>query len=109
MIFFTKNINANDKRTLYDFSFNNIDGKKYLLSQHKNKVVSVLAKTAGSSLGVADITNFTGVFYSPESSATFIGDWNSLLTYTKNQIVLVDNNYCLYLVNYQKSSRIVLV
>ena len=39
MFFFSKNINANDKRTLHEFSFNDVDGKKYLLSQHKNKVV----------------------------------------------------------------------
>ena len=39
MFFFSKNINANDKRTLYEFSFNDVDGKTYLLSQHKNKVV----------------------------------------------------------------------
>ena len=39
MFFFNKNINANDNRTLYEFSFNDVDGKKYLLSQHKNKVV----------------------------------------------------------------------
>ncbi len=39
MFFFSKNVNANDKRTLHEFSFNDVDGKKYLLSQHKNKVV----------------------------------------------------------------------
>ena len=39
MFFFNKNINANDKRTLHEFSFNDVDGKTYLLSQHKNKVV----------------------------------------------------------------------
>ena len=39
MFFFSKNVNANDNRTLYEFYFNDVDGKKYLLSQHKNKVV----------------------------------------------------------------------
>lgn len=39
MFFFSKNINANDKRTLHEFSFTDVDGKKYLLSQHKDKVV----------------------------------------------------------------------
>ena len=39
MFFFSKNINANDKRTLHEFSFTDVDGKKYLLSQHKDKVI----------------------------------------------------------------------
>jgi glutathione peroxidase len=39
MFFFGKNLNANDNRTAYDFYFNDVDGKKYSLSQHKNKVI----------------------------------------------------------------------
>ena len=39
MFFFSKNVNANDKRTLHEFNFNDVEGKKYLLSQHKDKVV----------------------------------------------------------------------
>ena len=44
MFFFSKNINANDKRTLHEFSFNDVDGKKYLLSQHKNKTKRKMEK-----------------------------------------------------------------
>ena len=57
MIFFTKNINAENTKTLYDFSFNNIDGKKYLLSQHKNKVVLIVnvASQCGFTKQYADL------------------------------------------------------
>jgi glutathione peroxidase len=57
MIFFTKNINADNKKNLYDFSFNSIDGKKYLLSQHKNKVVLIVnvASQCGFTKQYADL------------------------------------------------------
>ena len=57
MFFFSKNINANDKRTLYEFSFNDVDGKTYLLSQHKNKVVLLVnvASQCGFTKQYADL------------------------------------------------------
>ena len=57
MFFFNKNINANDNRTLYEFSFNDVDGKKYLLSQHKNKVVLLVnvASQCGFTKQYADL------------------------------------------------------
>ena len=57
MIFFGKNANAADNRTLYEFSFNDVDGKKYLLSQHKNKVVLLVnvASQCGFTKQYADL------------------------------------------------------
>ena len=57
MIFFGKNANASDNRTLYEFSFNDVDGKKYLLSQHKNKVVLLVnvASQCGFTKQYADL------------------------------------------------------
>ncbi len=57
MFFFSKNINANDKRTLHEFSFNDVDGKTYLLSQHKNKVVLLVnvASQCGFTKQYADL------------------------------------------------------
>jgi glutathione peroxidase len=57
MFFFSKNINADDKRTLYEFSFNDVDGKTYSLSQHKNKVVLLVnvASQCGFTKQYADL------------------------------------------------------
>jgi glutathione peroxidase len=57
MIFFTKTIKAEDKKNFYDFSFNTIENKKYLLSQHKNKVVLIVnvASQCGFTKQYADL------------------------------------------------------
>jgi hypothetical protein len=62
---------------------------------NKNQVVGVFAKTTPTSLGFADIANFTGVYYSPHKDASYIGEWNSSITYNQHNVVFSGGRlYC---------------
>ena len=40
--FFSSKVSSKSEQTVYNFSFNDIQEKKYLLSQHKGKVLMVV-------------------------------------------------------------------
>jgi hypothetical protein len=56
-------------------------------TKQKNQVSKVYAQKTATSLGIADIANFSGVFYSPYPDSTYIGEWNSSTSYNLYDVV----------------------
>ena len=63
-------------------------------TEYSGYVAKVSAKTSKTTLGIADISNFIGVFHTPYSdnpniTVNYIGGWYSGTTYSKYNVVLV--------------------
>lgn len=71
------------------YSLDIIDANEKIKTEVSDYVSTVYADTYPSSLLIADISKFNGVFYSPYPSATYIGAWNSGTSYSKDNVVLV--------------------
>lgn len=87
------------------YSLDDISTNEKLKTEVINKVVQVLAKTESSSLKIADISQFNGVFTCPQASATYIGVWNSGTTYNQDNVVLIGSELYVSLNNSNINSR----
>ncbi len=74
----------------YGLTYNNAQPKTKTL--HTNYVSQVKTDVYPKSLGIADITEFKGVFKSTDNDAIFIGAYNSGTSYNKSDVVQYGNS-----------------
>jgi hypothetical protein len=58
---------------------------------HKGQVAKVTTSTYPTGIGYSDITQFSGVFKTTNTSVTYDGEWSSSVTYGNNSVVKYGN------------------